>query len=271
MWLLSTARAELHYFDSPESVEDDYAILSHVWRTEEPSFQDIQALREKAISLGGTPRQYAGRKVQACCILAERHGYRWVWIDTCCIDKTSSAELSEAINSMFQWYAKADVCYAYLDDVSPGEASHPARPRIGQGFFSSQWFTRGWTLQELIAPAVVLFVSDNWSILGTKTSLVGHIQTITGIDADVLLHRTELNNISIARRFSWAAHRKTTRVEDEAYCLMGLFGVNMSTIYGEGRAAFYRLQEEVMKQSADQTIFAWGRVYELSDMLDRAL
>lgn len=262
MWLLSTNRAELHYFNKPEDVPGGYAILSHVWQGEEQSFKELQTLRSNCSSPEDIPRSMAHPKVHSCCILAERHGYHWIWNDTCCIDKSSSAELSEVINSMFQWYAKADVCYAYLYDVEDLGSLDFLSP-----FYQSRWFTRGWTLQELIAPPAVVFVSARWQVLGTKTGLVEHLENITGVDSRVLLRRRDLADVSVAQKMSWAAARKTTKVEDEAYCLMGLFGVNMPTIYGEGRAAFYRLQGEIMKAVPDQTLFAWGDPYDFRDIL----
>ena len=194
-------------------------------------------------------------------MLAEQHGYRWVWIDTCCIDKTSSTELSEAINSMYRWYEQAVVCYAYLYDVS-SKRFGPDSP-----FYSSEWFKRGWTLQELIAPTTLLFIASDWEVLGTRTQLVKHIEAITGIDTAILLHRRQLGRVSIAQRMSWAAYRNTTRIEDEAYCLMGIFGINMPITYGEGDVAFYRLQEEIMKVCPDQTLFAWGIRVRLVNVL----
>ena len=264
MWLLSTDRAELKYFNTVDDVEDGYAILSHVWQEKEQTFQEVKALTSApATSSDDTPRLRTHPKIRNFCMLAEKHGYSWAWIDTCCIDKTSSAELSEAINSMYQWYERAAVCYAYLFDVADGNLG------AGSPFHTSKWFKRGWTLQELIAPTSLLFVLKDWTILGTRTQLVSAIEEITTIDADVLLHRLELREVSIARRMSWAASRETTKVEDEAYCLMGIFGVNMPTLYGEGRASFYRLQEEIMKLSPDQTIFVWGRHFRFTDVMTR--
>lgn len=172
-------------------------------------------------------------------------GYEYVWIDTCCIDKTSSAELSEAINSMFAWYQEAKVCYAYLFDV-------PDRP-----LKASRWFTRGWTLQELIAPREVIFYDGNWRNLGDRTSLGPRISQCTRIPESILSGEKDLDTFSTAQRMSWAAERQTTRVEDRAYCLMGLFGVNMPLIYGEREAAFIRLQEEILRISEDHSLFAW--------------
>ena len=251
MWLLSTDRAELHAFHSPASVPGAYAILSHVWGKEEQSFQDIQALSAATKSwFGPSPRDLAGSKIRNCCVLAEKHGYSWVWIDTCCIDKSSSAELSEAINSMFHYYSVADVCFAYLGDLLPHEVKHK--------FKYSSWHKRGWTLQELISPRFVVFLSRDWEVFGTKADLAPQIQKISRIPVSVLTLQQDFRELSIAQRMSWAADRETTREEDRAYSLLGLFDINMSTLYGEGSKAFYRLQEELLKQYADTSLFAWS-------------
>ncbi|KAI0357446.1 HET-domain-containing protein [Trametes cingulata] len=267
MWLLDTHTFCLEEVAHPNDVPSPgYAILSHVWikvGRGEQSFQDIRNLTSGILSLPGVELDSSAieglcPKIRGFCALARRNGFRKVWIDTCCIDKTSSSEFSEAINSMYQWYARAAVCYAYLQDV-PGEDD----PRdTDSTFCSSEWFTRGWTLQELLAPSQVIFVSAEWQSLGTKTSFADIIQEITGIDRDVLTRERPLDSVSIARRMSWAASRRTTRVEDQAYCLMGIFGVNMPTIYGEGRQAFIRLQEEILKRSHDQSILAWDNILD---------
>ena len=254
MWLLRTDSAELTFFATPESVPGGYAILSHVWDEREQTFQDIRALHARGAFADCNPRDLASSKVRNFCVLAESHGYHWAWVDTCCIDKTSSAELSEAINSMFQYYALADVCYAYLRDVLSqdyveGESSD---------FRSSIWHKRGWTLQELVAPETVVFLSSEWKALGTKCDLAFLLESITSIPASILRMEAELTSVSIAARMSWAADRETTRPEDEAYCLLGIFGITMPTLYGEGRNAFRRLQEEIMRHYPDTTLFAWG-------------
>ncbi|RPD64053.1 HET-domain-containing protein [Lentinus tigrinus ALCF2SS1-7] len=264
MWVLSTDRAELHFFASPERVPGGYAILSHVWaRRGEPeqTFQDLQRLKKRCARpwTCKTPRDLASAKIRRCCELAQRHGYGWVWIDTCCIDKSSSAELQEAINSMFRYYALAEVCYAYLEDV-PTESAFVAHPHGGTAFNRSAWYGRGWTLQELIAPQFLIFLSQSWVPLGSKADLAEPIGEETGIPLPVLRGEEALDQFSIAQRMSWAAKRETTRMEDEAYCLMGLFDVNMPTIYGEGRKAFQRLQEEIMRRNPDTTLFAWGDI-----------
>ena len=253
MWLLSTDRAELHFFPSPDAVTGGYAILSHTWGNNEQTFQDTQALRDQCAETGRNPRDLSTVKVRECCILAERHGYRWVWDDTCCIDKTSSSELSEAINSMFHWYSCAEVCYAHMEGVE-SECDLKA-PR--SAFRQARWHTRGWTLQELIAPFAVIFVSQDWKIIGTKLELADLLEEITGVWRGVLVRQTRVSDVSVGERISWASRRHTTRVEDEAYSLMGLFNVTIPTIYGEGRRAFQRLQHEIMKHSFDTTLFAW--------------
>ncbi|KUJ18685.1 HET-domain-containing protein [Mollisia scopiformis] len=221
-----------------------YAILSHTWENDEVSFQDME---------GGSPTEKEGySKVKFACQQALSESLEYVWVDTCCIDKSSSSELSEAINSMFTWYRNAESCYAYLVDVPSTDD-----PRaMNSAFRASRWFTRGWTLQELIAPLNVRFYSKDWSYLGSKGALSPVITEITDIDS-VSLSGGDLRRSSIAKRMSWASKRVTTRKEDMAYCLLGIFDVNMSMLYGEGEKAFIRLQEEIIKESDDQSIFAW--------------
>lgn len=262
MWLLSTDRAELHHFSSPDAVSGGYAILSHTWDTHEQTFQETQALREHCGHTSENPRELSSEKVRQSCILAERYGYKWIWNDTCCIDKTSSTELSEAINSMFLWYSCAEVCFAYLGDVD----SDCKLDAEDSAFRTARWHSRGWTLQELIASFLVFFVSRDWEIVGTKQALAVLLEEITGVRKQVLTHETHYSVASIAERMSWASERSTTRVEDEAYCLMGLFNVNMPTIYGEGRQAFQRLQQEIMKQSIDTSLFAWNNWVDTDDI-----
>ncbi|KAH7083876.1 hypothetical protein FB567DRAFT_425731, partial [Paraphoma chrysanthemicola] len=169
--------------------------------------------------------------------------------DWCCIDKSSSSELSESINSMFQWYQNAEVCYVYLADLATD--SDVSRNSL------CRWFTRGWTLQELVAPKVVKFYDYKWNAIGTKVGLAHVISSSTSIPSHLLLGRSALSDSSIATRMSWAAQRQTTRLEDLAYCLLGIFEVNMPLIYGEDLRAFRRLQEELIKRNNDLTVFAW--------------
>ncbi|KAL1943019.1 hypothetical protein VTO73DRAFT_4690 [Trametes versicolor] len=262
MRLLNTHTGTFEWHHDSTTVR--YAILSHVWDVKgEQSLKDVlrilKQLQRSPQNADTNPvplLSLVSAKIRDCCVYARQNGYDLLWIDSCCIDKSSSAELSEAINSMYQWYEQSTVCYALLYEVPSDE--DPRAP--GSQFRRSRWFTRGWTLQELVAPLRVVFLSREWRPLGTLSSLATVIEEVTGIDRGVLLHQTPLRTISVARRMSWAATRVTTRVEDEAYSLMGLFGVMMPTIYGEGRYAFARLQEEILKQAPDQTIFAWGSV-----------
>jgi Heterokaryon incompatibility protein (HET) len=245
MRLLNTESMRLEEFHG--SNIPPYAILSHTWGKEEVSFQDLVG--------GDATKLRECKKIIGCRNQAVSDGYRYIWVDTCCIDKTSSAELSEAINSMFCWYREAEVCYAYLADVDiKTDLTH-----LQSAIEKSRWFTRGWTLQELVAPSDVVFYDSDWAEIGTKTDLAEIISNVTGIGVTVLL-KGKMNNFddySVAKRMFWASKRMTTRVEDEAYCLMGLFGVNMPLLYGENQKAFFRLQEEIMKRSDDHSLFAW--------------
>ncbi|KAI1787569.1 HET-domain-containing protein [Ganoderma leucocontextum] len=265
MWLIDTDTIQHHWVSDPGQVR--YAILSHVWDLNgEQTFQDIQRIHvERGLTESPVVQddnsevnvwedERFSKKLRSFCAFARANGYRFAWADMCCIDKTSSAELSEAINSMYEWYSSADVCYAFLHDVDDSE---DPRER-NSAFRRSAWFTRGWTLQELISPVEVVFLSKDWRMIGMRRTLASVIEEVTAVDVDILLHRAPLDSVSVARRMSWAANRKTTRVEDEAYSLMGIFGIFMATIYGEGCHAFIRLQEEILKRIPDQTIFAWG-------------
>lgn len=198
-------------------------------------------------------------KIIKACNFAKSRGHGFIWIDTCCIDKKSSAELTEAINSMFNWYRKAAECYAYLPDVH-SERTETAMAELRR----SEWFRRGWTLQELIAPSTVIFCTSSWRVIGDKRStahnhgLASIIKKATGVPRVVLRHPDKLWSFSVAERMSWASNRTTSRVEDTAYCLLGLFGVNMPLLYGEGHNAFLRLQREIMGGSLDESILAWS-------------
>jgi hypothetical protein len=277
----------------------NYAILSHTWGSDddEVSFQDLQDLSSSRVRQPNGPfahritKKPGFAKIKDSARLAKSQGFHYIWVDTCCINKTSSAELSEAINSMFRWYRNAAVCYAFLDDVSAesdveyreflshfgklhefGDRSSQSQrrvfdlnPSIVESLRYSRWFTRGWTLQELIAPFNVEFYSRDWRLLGTKLdnrpkttperSFPTLISTITGVDLAILEGKLDLEDLSIANRMRWAARRQTTRIEDKAYSLMGIFGVNMPLLYGEGNRAFIRLQEEILKCKLRRSVF----------------
>jgi hypothetical protein len=263
MWLLNTETLELQGFFSDKIPA--YAILSHTWGDDELLFDDARHGRSHLLNCG----KKALPKVLQSVSRAKADGWTHIWIDTCCIDKSSSSELSEAINSMFRWYQGSSICYAYLSDFDSRSGLITLE--------TSRWFTRGWTLQELIAPPEVHFFDSNWLSFGTRFSLAEDIIRISGIGRRVFFWhvqrgcrqgrgchlcfeslRNVLKSYSVATRMSWAANRKTSRIEDQAYSLLGLFDINMPMLYGEGRKAFQRLQEEIVRQSADQTILAWS-------------
>jgi hypothetical protein len=216
-----------------------YAILSHTWgsASDEISFQDM---------MNGTGSNKPGyTKLKFCAKWAFKDGLTLMWIDTCCIDTSSSAELSEAVISMFRWYNRASKCYVYLSDVSSKNMSKGHLDGWKAAFRRSRWFTRSWTLQELIAPPEVLFFSHEGQFLGDKVSLQTEIHEITGIPVEAL-RGSPLSLYSVEERLNWAQHRQCTRPEDRAYSLMGVFDVAMPLLYGEGKTnAFARLQREI--------------------------
>jgi hypothetical protein len=253
MRLLQAKTRSFHEFEGSNIPE--YAILSHRWEDGEVTYQDMQSL-----SLHRSSSKAGSKKVQQCCNQAMKDGLSYVWIDTCCIDKTSSAELSEAINTMYRWYQESAVCYVYLSDVHPkitynirdltGVTAHEHATFMAQVNVIAQmkeikWWTRGWTLQELIAPRNMRFFGKGtygWVEIGDKLTLLDLVVQRSRIDEDILRGTANVQQCSIAKRMSWAADRETTRTEDLAYCLLGMFEVNMPLLYGEGERAFLRLQ-----------------------------
>lgn len=277
MRLLNVNTLELSEFFEREIPR--YGILSHRWGKDEVSYQDYVHDRKKDSS--------GYRKIsEFCAFVKERKiwldvngnevNLQWVWVDTCCIDKSSSAEISEAINSMYFWYSNAEECYIYMQDVQCH--SQHSKSEDANTFQKSEWFKRGWTLQELLAPEMRLFCNSKWEIIGhihrvivsqplpSMTSnlnevfgidLTSSVSGLTGIRGSYLDGSSSVQSASVACRMSWAAGRRTTRIEDTAYCLLGLFDVNMPLLYGEREKAFSRLQEEIIRRSDDQSIFVW--------------
>lgn len=283
MRLLNVGAAELELKEFFGEQIPPYAILSHTWGQEEVLFRDLER--------GLYKHKLGYKKIEFTCEQARRDGLQWCWVDTCCIDKSSSAELSEAINSMFNWYKRAQVCYAYLADVNVSEkniASEEKWPEVSQAIVNtdgiavrceserpvnivvdslnpilkavkdSRWFGRGWTLQELIAPRTLQFYDVNWHDLGSRDSELAHVvHERTGLDSGVLGEPQNLRSIPIAQRMSWMAHRRTTRKEDESYCMLGIFGVNLPLLYGEEDHAFIRLQEELIRRFCDHSLLIY--------------
>ena len=218
-----------------------YAILSHTWGpdTEEVTFRDL---------VDGTGEGKIGyKKIRFCAEQAERDGLQYFWVDTCCIDKSNNNELSTAINSMFRWYRNAARCYVYLSGISAMDCDNSQQSGLAweSAFRAHRWFTRGWTLQELLAPASVEFFTQDGRRLGDKRSLEQQIHEITRI-AVPALRESDLSQFDVEERFSWAGTRQTTREEDWAYSLLGIFGIFMPLIYGEGKAhAVRRLRKEI--------------------------
>ncbi|KAM0703743.1 hypothetical protein Q7P35_009682 [Cladosporium inversicolor] len=301
-----------------------YAILSHTWGDDEVTFQDLQS--------GSYEHKLGFRKIHLTCQQARRDRLSWCWVDTCCIDKSSSAELSEAINSMFNWYSRAQVCYAYLADVCTGvrRDSRDETPSQDQGivevyeevrldlrlgnqlhieqrhwydtqlhspttttratfdsrehgtlstdtttyraFGDSRWFQRGWTLQELIAPRRLKFFGRSWEPLGERDEELLHaVVECTGLSPIVFGNTRALQHTPIAQRMSWMARRKTTRKEDEAYCLLGIFGVHMPLLYGEADMAFVRLQEELVRRFRDHSLLIFSDLTRNTSILREPL
>ncbi|KAL9085775.1 MAG: hypothetical protein Q9165_007407 [Trypethelium subeluteriae] len=236
-----------------------YAVLSHTWLGEnlEVNFDDLTHGT-------GAHKTMSYNKIQFCVEQASRDDLEYCWIDTCCINRSSSAEIAEAITAMFSWYHAAERCYVHLSDVSATENQHgpqPLLPGWESAFRSSRWFTRGWTLQELLAPESVEFFDNQGTRLGDKRTLEEMIHKTTQIPYRAL-QGANLNDFSVGERFAWAKDRQTKRKEDRAYSLLGLFGVFMPPLYGEGDNAFARLQEVVEKKHLDSS-----RVNSLLSML----
>ncbi|KAI1170117.1 heterokaryon incompatibility protein-domain-containing protein [Nemania sp. FL0916] len=269
MRLLDVDTLELRLF-LDESTRPQYAILSHRWLSDgdEVGFEDLLRYHEaKAKGDESVVDLIVSRegfkKIENYCKTAKHsHNLKWAWIDTCCIDKRSSSELSEAINSMFRWYQDAERCYVFLQDVAGSEAD--------DSFRQSEWFTRGWTLQELLSPKLLSFYNYCWQLIGTihhkslqttddDPELCDVVSSITSIPI-AFLEGAPLSDACIAKRMSWASKRNTTRPEDIAYSLLGIFDVNMPLLYGEGHKAFIRLQEEIINHVPDDSILAWGIV-----------
>lgn len=252
MWLLSTnADGTFKLNNFPGNIPSRYAILSHTWEADdqEVTFQDLM--------LGIAIKKKGYRKIQFCSEQAMKDGLQYFWVDSCCIDRSNSTELSAAINSMFRWYRNAAKCYAYLSDVSTGERSSPlgcSQILPPQSFSHSRWFTRGWTVQELLAPLSVEFFSQEGIPFGDKVSLKLYIHQITGIPVQAL-NGDSFSQFSVKDRISWIASRETTIEEDIVYSIFGIFNLYMPLIYGEGVVhAFRRLADEIEKSEGKLTI-----------------
>ncbi|KAH8205787.1 hypothetical protein TruAng_000063 [Truncatella angustata] len=227
-----------------------FAILSHTWGEDddEVDFQDI-ITRKGQEKTGYQKILFCGRQ-------AKRDGLDHFWVDTCCIDKDSFQELLTAINYMFLWYSTAQKCYVYLADVPQDGHMYMAesqRATWDLDLRNSKWFTRGWTLQELIAPRSVEFFSFIGERLGDKASLEQMIHEITRIPTRAL-QGYPLSEFDAEEQISWSTHRKTKYAEDKAYSLLGMLGVEMRLLYGEGEEkAFERLRTKISRRRSVQS------------------
>jgi hypothetical protein len=286
MRLLHATTLEFEVFHDNQTPQ--YLILSHTWGNEEVTYQDMRFLQQchalpyslnnnsilmpaleaaaglKISAMDRIPVQarIGYEKILKTAKLAKEHELDYFWIDTCCIDKSSSAELQEAINSMYRWYQQSCLCAVYLEDAFPARDQYSGvlfEFNMATMLRGSKWITRGWTLQELIAPETLEFYDRKWGLMGSRNDFYAAVAEATGIPPTVL-YTGDLSRVSVAQKMSWAANRETTRVEDRAYSLMGLFGIHMPMLYGEGDNAFRRLQEEIIRTTPDESIFAWRAV-----------
>jgi hypothetical protein len=235
---------ERAFYYPPDHVK--YAILSHRWLDEgEPTYEAMENCK-------ATGPGY--EKLKSFCNHARHYGMEFAWSDTCCIDKSSSTELDESIRSMFRWYRNSTVCIVYL-----GQSEKV------NDILHDEWTTRGWTLQELLAPYRIKFFNKYWvplvggenDIKWEETELSKTLERATGVPHDALRRKFKPSPSKVDERMTWAARRKTTRAEDVAYSLMGVFDVSLQIAYGEGGdRAFCRLIEVIM-QAGDPSVLNW--------------
>ncbi|KAF5338130.1 hypothetical protein D9758_015368 [Tetrapyrgos nigripes] len=242
--LLNTNTLQLEEFPF-NNIVPPYAILSHRWEgNQEISYLQMLCLKvfPPDVTLGILRRKGLLKIVYAC-VQAIKDGYSYIWIDTCCINDSNIGQKSEDINSMYEYYRSAGVCYVYLNDVNPSPSNCLTSTSLN-AMTDSSWFSRGWTLQELVAPSIVKFFSADWKYLGEKKDFVVSeiIACMTGIPSDVLQGSRSVGDVDIKEKIAWSINRSTTKEEDQAYCLLGLLGVTMEPRYGEGvEEAFTRL------------------------------
>lgn len=254
--LQQTGQDEFSLVSVPTHNTESYAILSHTWF-------DSQEFTYNDLTTGAGRSKTGFEKVKFCSKQATQDGLQYFWIDTCCIDRSNNTELTTAINSMFRWYQNAKKCYVFLADVSIPDFDTVNQSTWEIAFRQSRYWTRGWTLQELIAPTIVEFFSKEGRPLGDKKKLEMLIHETTGIPV-LALRGDPFSNFSVAERKNWAAERQTTEEEDIVYCILGLCEVSMAPIYGEGNnAALKRFQMTIKKFSKDSTepVIHEGTVY----------
>ncbi|KAK3634349.1 hypothetical protein LTR56_015383 [Elasticomyces elasticus] len=243
--LISVRTLRLENFTPGET--PPYAILSHTWEGEEVLYGELES--------GSAWEKSQYDKIRNTAKQARQDGHDYIWIDCCCIDKHNAVELSEAINSMYAWYRNAEVCYALLSDVS--RSDDKVWDETHTSLIECRWFSRGWTLQEMLASRKVNFFAEDWTPLGSLSEIAVLVSRATGVPQKVLNGKRTVFECSIAQRLSWAASRTTTKTEDTAYCLLGILDISLDLRYGEGDQAFARLQEAILKKSSDLSVLAW--------------
>ncbi|KAL9017667.1 MAG: hypothetical protein Q9185_005001 [Variospora sp. 1 TL-2023] len=254
--LINTTTYELYKNgDAEVKASPHYAILSHRWGKAEVTFQMLTNPQWRESNLGAEPM----KKIREACKKARDRDtpIEWLWCDTCCIDKNNSEELRSSIDSMFEWYRKATVCYGYLTDVDWDPSRQQMSKSVDRPNQESVWFERGWTLQELLAPRYMEFFDRNWTFMGTRDGLSDKLQSVTGIAKKYLTGAANFKQASVATRMGWMAGRTTTEIEDIAYSMLGLLDISMPIYYGEGVKAFMRLQRTLIESSWDESLFAW--------------
>lgn len=218
-----------------------YAFISHCWLhpDEEPTLRDL---------VDNVAYRKAGfTKLQRAADVALRRGLEYFWIDTCCVDGRIIHEVRQAIKTVALWLTKADICFVYLSDVKAVEQRSSLNSNH-ESLRKSKWFTRSWTLVELLVPQRVEFFSDNWTALGDKSTLEKVITEVTLIPARALQGTIPLKNFPVELIRSWTDHRESHRPEDEAYCLLSLLEIDMTIHYDEGKdLAWGRLNNEIEK------------------------
>lgn len=233
-----------------------YAVFSHTWGSdeEEVKFEDLVNGQQTYDSTSKSGFE----KLRFCHAQAEKDGLLYFWIDTCCIKKSDSSELQRSLASMFFWYQRATRCYALLSDVSIHDSDGASERKWERAFAKSRWFKRGWTLQELLAPSSVYFFSWENILIGDKKDLAATISNVTQIP-DSALSGVEMSRFSKDERMAWTTGRTTTVPEDNAYCLIGIFDVELHMLYAEGdynkrkAAALNKLHKAIAESKIDNT------------------
>ncbi|THV01252.1 HET-domain-containing protein [Dendrothele bispora CBS 962.96] len=252
--MINTSSLELEDFEDGVSIPH-YAILSHTWGAEEIGYHEFDRLISK--------KKESLQKIVGACMRARSDGLRYLWIDTCCINQEDQTDVHRNVKNMYSYYRNSRICYAYLVDTDMQDV-------VESGFGQSRWFTRGWTLQELLAPPEVIFFDSHWGYMGTRTKLRKEISGVTGIPEYIARNPISLRHVDVQERMSWSVLRKTSRSVDRAYCLFGILGVSIEPNYNEDLVtAINRLQEAFFERYPEKRSEFAGDGVDLLKMLTR--